>query len=93
MLRGAVGRVITLLRVYSMLTSLPGATLEYTRTDFARDLYLLDTSGLTNTRTGATASFHASTGARSPRAQDIFTFVDSDGRDVQYYGIRFTEAS
>ena len=92
MLKVPVGRVIPLLRVYNMLTSLPGAALEYTRTDFARDLYLLDTSGLTKTRNGATASFHVSTGARA-RGNELFTFVDADGRDAQYYGIRFSEAS
>ena len=86
------GRVIPLSRIYSLLTSLPGSGREYTRTDFARDLYLLDTSGVTTTRSGAMANFPASTGTRSPKAQDIFTFVDSDGQDVQYYGIQFTEA-
>ena len=81
-----------LVRIYRMLTSLPGSDREYGRTDFARGLYLLETGGHDKTRTGATVSFPASTGARSPRAADLFTFVDADGQDVHYYGIQFTEA-
>lgn len=87
LVKGASGRVIPLSRIYNLFTSLPGSDREYTRTDFARDLYLLDTSGVTTTKSGATVSFPASSGTR--RAADLFTFVDSDGRDVQYYGIRF----
>ena len=90
LVRGTAGRVVPLSRIYNLFTSLPGQEREYARTDFARDLYLLDTSGMTATRSGATVSFPASTGARSAKAADMFTFVDSDGRDVHYYGIRFT---
>ena len=86
-------RVVPLARIYRQFTSRPGQRREYTNIDFARDLYLLDTSGVTTTRSGAVVSFHASSGTRSPRAGDIFTFVDSDGRDAQYYAIRFTEAA
>lgn len=92
LVKGAPGRVVPLSRVYNLFTLPPGSEREYSRTDFARDLYLLDTSGTTVTRSGATVAFPASTGARSPRAQDTFTFVNPDGQDVQYYGIRFTEA-
>ena len=92
LVRGAPGRVAPLSRIYSLFTSLPGSDREYTRTDFARDLYLLDTSGVTTTRAGAKVSFHASTGTRSPKPQDIFVFVDPNGESVHYYGLRFTEA-
>lgn len=92
LVKGSPGRVVPLTRIYGMLTSLPGSDREYTRTDFARDLYLLETGGPGTTRSGAVVSFHASTGARSTRATDLFTFVDAEGRDVQYYGIQFTEA-
>ena len=88
--QGGSGRVVPLDRIYRLLTSLPGGAREYTRTDFARDLYLLDTSGLTRTRNGATVSFSASTGTRGARG--LFTFVGPDGQDVPYYGIRFAEA-
>ena len=84
------GRVVQLSRIYKLFTSLPGSTRDYTPTDFARDLYLLDTSGLTKTKSGATVSFPASTGTRG--AKGLFTFVGPDGRNVQYYGVRFTKA-
>ena len=82
-------RVVPLERIYKLLTSLPGSSREYDRTDFARDLYLLETSGPTKTKSGATVSFPASTGTKSGRG--LFTFVEPDGRDVLYYGVRFTE--
>ena len=84
---GASDPVIPLASIYRLFTSLPSSNREYAPTDFARDVYLLDKSGLTKTRSGATASFPASTGARS--AKDLFSFVGPDGREVKYYGIRF----
>ena len=90
LVRGS-GQVVPLRRIYSLFTSLPGIEREYTRTDFARDLYLLEAGRVTTTRSGAAADFPASTGTRSPR--DTFTFVDAEGRDITYYGIRFTEGS
>ena len=92
LMKGAAGRVVPLSRVYNMFTSLPGGKREYAATDFARDIYLLERDGVLTTKRGATVSFPTSTGARSPKAEDLFTFVDSDGRDVQYYGVRFTGA-
>ena len=89
LVEGVQGRVVQLSRIYKLLTSLPGSNRDYTPTDFARDLYLLDTSGLTKTRSGATVSFPASTGTRGTKG--LFTFVGPDGRDVQYYGVRFTK--
>lgn len=85
------GRVVPLARIYRLFTSLPDSEREYGATDFARDLYLLETSGKTTTKNGAVASFHASSGTRSPKAGDVFTFVGPDGRDAQYYAVRFTE--
>ena len=83
------GRVVPLDRIYRLLTSLPGSGRDYTRTDFARDLYMLETSGATTTRKGATVSFPASTGTRGVKG--LFIFVGPDGRDVQYYGVRFAD--
>ncbi len=88
LMKSGPGRVVTLNRIYKLFTSLPGSSRGYTPTDFARDLYLLDTSGLTSLKSGATVSFPASTGTRSARG--LFTFIGPDGRDVQYYGVRFT---
>ena len=83
------GPVVPLVRIYKLLTSLPGAGREYDRSDFARDLYILDANGPHRTRRGALVSFHASTGAKSDR--DLFSFIGPDGQSVVYYGIRFTE--
>ena len=84
---GAGDPVIPLASIYRLFTSLPGSNRDYAPTDFARDIYLLDKSGLNKTKSGETVSLPASTGARS--ARDLFTFIGSDGREVKYYGIRF----
>lgn len=86
----AGGRVVPLERIYRLFTSLPGSSREYDRTDFARDLYFLETNGPKQTKKGATVSFPSSTGTR--RSKGLFSFVGPDGRDVEYYGLRFTEA-
>jgi hypothetical protein len=86
-----VGPVVRLSQIYEMFTLLPGSAREYGRADFTRDLYLLDSSGVSKTRTGATVSFPASTGTRTPNQQNIFSFVSPEGRVVNYYGIQFTE--
>lgn len=93
LMQGKQGRVVPLARIYRLFTSRPGQQREYTNVDFARDLYLLETSGATTTKGGATVSFHASSGTRSHKAGDVFTFVGPDGRDAQYYAVRFTEAN
>ncbi len=84
------GRVVQLARIYRLLTSLPGANREYDRSDFARDLYLIDSNGPKLTRRGAVVSFPSSTGTRR-RSIDLFSFIGPDGQSVEYYGIRFTE--
>ncbi len=61
------GSVIRLERIYRLFTSLPGTAREYTPTDFARDIYLLEAGGRNRTRSGAEVSFPASTGTRRKR--------------------------
>ena len=90
LMAGRQGRVIPLARIYRLITALPSIRREYNETDFARDLYQLDSSGIKTTRSGAAVSFPASTGARNSRG--VFTFVGPDGSNVSYYGIRFTAA-
>ena len=84
------GRVVPLARIYSLLTSLPGSSREYDRTDFARDIYILESDGPQSTRGGAVVSFPSSTGTRR-RSRDLFSFIGPDGQSVEYYGIRFTK--
>ncbi len=86
---GNQGRVVPLARIYSLFTSLPGSRREYSPTDFARDIFMLDQSGVTETRAGFAVFFPASTGTRS--TQNVFSFVGPDGQDVKYYGVRFAK--
>ena len=81
------GPVVPLARIYKLLTSLPGASREYDRTDFARDLFILEAEGPRRTRKGAAVAFPASTGTRR---SGLFTFVGPDGQEARYYGISFT---
>ena len=83
------GAIVLLADIYLVFTSLPGASRQYTKTDFARDVYLLDSSGVTTTNKGGRVSFPASTGARS--SSRVFSFVDRNGNVIRYYGIQFTE--
>ena len=85
------GGVVPLARVYKLMTALPGASREYDRTDFARDIYTLDSEGPRATRRGRVVSFPASTGTR--RRSDIFAFVAPNGENHEYYGIKFAAAT
>jgi hypothetical protein len=88
LMTGGSGRVVLLARIYRLFTSLPGSGRDYAQIDFARDLYQLETSGVSKTTSGASIFFHASTGTRG--ARNVFTFVGPHGQDIKYYGIRFT---
>ena len=86
------GRVVPLIRVYKLMTALPGAARDYDRSDFARDLYILESQGPRRTRSGAAVSFPSSTGTRR-RSSDLFSFIGPDGNNAEYYGIRFSGSS
>ena len=77
-----------LVRVYELMTLQPGATREYSRQEFARDIYLLDRLGVTTTRRGYVVSFPASTGARA--ASGSVRVVTEGGQEKVYYGIAFS---
>ena len=87
---GEVGQVVALNRIYNLFTGLPGANLEYSQLDFARDLYNLESSSVREVRSGARVSFPASTGTRNPRG--TISFVGPNGETFLYYGIQFTGA-
>jgi hypothetical protein len=80
--------IIPLAEIYDLLTLLPGQAKEYSRQEFARDLYLLDQSGVTTVRNGAVAAFHAARG--NEPASKIIPIVTKDGQAKAYYGISFT---
>ncbi len=77
-------RVVRLLQIYDLVTILPGQSREYTKAEFARDIYLLDRSGVTKTRNGAVVALHAGSG-REPRIQ----VITEKGGEKFYFGISF----
>jgi hypothetical protein len=82
--------VVRLVDVWSVLTLLPGQQREYTRPEFARDLYLLDSSGETTARSGRVLRWHASSGTRGA---GTLTTVAKTGQQQLYWGISFTDGS
>ncbi len=85
------GQTVSLATVYESLTLLPGSAATYAQSEFIRDLYLLDRSGVTRTKAGAVLSLPASTGTKG--AKRAFSFVSPEGETIPYYGLRFSEAS
>lgn len=88
--RRGTSAVVPLVEIYNLLTMLPGQAKEYSRQEFARDLYLLDQSGVTTIRNGAAISFHAARGNEAP--SKVVPIVTKSGQAKAYYGISFTEA-
>lgn len=83
----ALAPVVPLVDIYEALTMMPGNSREYSRTDFARDLYRLDTEGPKQTRSGALLTFHSERGSR----RSNITFVAPDGHHLTYYNVAFQE--
>jgi hypothetical protein len=85
----APGAVVRLLEVYRVLTLLPGQARDYTKPEFARDLYLLDQNGLTTTGSPPRRMrWAASTGTRQ---SGVLTTVAKSGQQQRYWGIAFEE--
>ncbi len=85
------GRVVPLARIYNLLIAFPGIRRDYRRTEFAFNLYAIETEGPRVTRRGYRVDFPSSTGTRRRRASDLFQCIAPDGQRVTYYGIRFSE--
>ena len=68
---------------------LPPETRNYLaqRLDGARDLYLLEESGVVETKSGARIRFHAATGTRSPG--QLMRIVDRNGKERLYSAVEF----
>lgn len=81
------GSTAKLVDVYAVLTLMPGASREYSKQEFARDLYLLDQSGLVTTR-GRTLSLPASA---LTRGAGSLSTVTRAGQTKVYAGILFEE--
>jgi hypothetical protein len=80
----APGVVVRLLDIYNALTLLPGQSRDYTRAEFARDLYLLDQSGETAGPGGRRLRWAASSGTRQA---GVLTTVAMSGQQQRYWGI------
>jgi hypothetical protein len=78
--------VARLAEIWSCLTLLPGQGKEYTRPEFARDLYLLDQNGNHMTKDGRTLRWHASSGTRTT---GVLTTVARTGQQQRYWGVSF----
>ena len=79
--------VVRLTDIWTVLTLLPGQAREYTRPEFARDLYLLDQSGVRATRDGRALRWHASSGTRT---SGVLTTVARTGQQQRYWGVSFS---
>lgn len=80
--------VVRLVDVWSVLTLLPGQSRDYTKQEFARDLYLLDQSGVTRTaRSPRELRWSASTGTKGT---GVLTTVARSGQQQRYWGVSFT---
>lgn len=85
------GTVVPLLEIYELFTLLPGQSKEYSRQEFARDVYLLDRSGVVQARNGASLSLvHRSTGVEGRRVVGV---INEHGEEKAYYGISFSSAA
>lgn len=80
--------VIKLVDIWSVLTMLPGQRGQYSKQEFARDLYLLDQSGVTRTaRSPRELRWAASTGTKG---SGTLITVARDGQQRRYWGVSFT---
>lgn len=77
------GQTVPLAKVYEVFTVRAGQRNEYTRTDFARELYRLEIDGPQETRSGAKVCFHSGRGA-------IISFVSPQGQVISYHGVEFS---
>lgn len=83
-------RVASVADIYRILTLLPTVRKDYSQQEFARDLYLLEESGVKETNSGATLHFHAATGTKGTQ---VLRVVNRNGRERLYYAVEFVEPS
>jgi hypothetical protein len=84
---GAPAKLVDLHRI---LTLLPGAARDYTRQEFARDMYLLDQSGVVDGKDGRRMSLPASA---LTRGTGVLTTVTRAGQTKVYAGVAFTKGT
>ncbi|MBI4663605.1 MAG: hypothetical protein HY735_32795 [Verrucomicrobia bacterium] len=84
-------KVIPLADIYETLTLRPGSGREYTEQDFAQEIYILDRSGIRETRNGHSLRIIPS--ARPGQERKALLAVAEDGGQRWYHGIQFARAS
>lgn len=80
------GATVKLTDVYGVLTVLPGSARDYSRQELARDLYLLDQTGITGTKDGRVMRLPASA---LTRGGGTLRTVTRSGQEKVYAGISF----
>ena len=88
--RDRAGTAIKLVDVYQAFTLQSGAAAEYGKSEFARDLFVLDRSNISRTRSGFAVSLPGAPSAKGAE-RDRISFVAPDGESKTYYGLQFTE--
>lgn len=80
--------VVRLIDVWAVLTMLPGQGREYPKQEFARDLYLLDQTGVGSTpKDPRRLRWSASTGTKGT---GVLSTVTRTGQPQRYWGVSFT---
>ncbi len=84
--RAQPGATVKLTDIYNVLTVMPGSARDYSRQELARDLYLLDQSGVTTTKDGRVLRLPASA---LTRGSGVLRTVTRSGQEKVYAGIAF----
>ncbi len=80
------GASVQLVRLYELMTLLPGRARDYSEPEFVRDIYLLESSGVTQTKDGRNVTFPAATGTKT---KSKLVTVTREGDQRIYYAIAF----
>jgi len=84
-----IGSSVPLSEVYKALTLHPETRREYSIESFTRDLYVLDQSGLSNTKDGMRMFCSASTSSKG--GGGVLTVLDDNGAPHNYFAVAFRE--
>ena len=80
------GATVALVDLYQLLTLMPGRAKDYSEPEFVRDIYLLESSGVAQTKDGRNVTFPAAAGTRT---RSKLVTVTREGEQRIYFGIAF----
>jgi hypothetical protein len=86
-----LGSSVPLSEVYRSLTLLPESRREYSVESFARDLFVLDRSGVATTKEGLRLFFSSSTSSKG--GGGVLTVLDESGVPHNYFAVAFREVT